>query len=303
MAKTKMATLVVPMSFKADGDPASRTFEGLAATWDEDLGNDIIRRGAFKDSLKDWKASKDAIPLLNSHDHWNIFSSIGQLVDAKETAEGLWTKWEVLDGPEGDQVLARLRPSKTTGRPIVGKMSIGYEPQEFSFEQPPGTESFWDRLRILTKVLLKEVSLVLFPMNPGASIDPSTVKAFIAATQETNPSELSVQTKVELRKLASRIGVLLKKEPTPKPADVEDQDDEEEASEVPPTPTPAPAPAPTGDSTDEGEGDEGGDTPEVEEKGEDDDAPKLYDMQEALAQRLQKVTLRHKVSAIGTPAK
>lgn len=292
MAKT-MAKLVVSVAFKANADPSVRTFEGLASTWDQDLGNDVIRKGAFKDTLKEWKGSQDAIPLLNSHDHWDVLSSLGQMIDAKETDQGLWTQWEVLDGPEGDAVLARLRPSKITGRPIIGKMSIGYEALEFSFEQPPGTESFWDRLRILTKVALKEVSLVLFPMNPGASIDPTTVKSFRELTQETDPRKLSVQTKTELRKLASRIGLLLKKEkdPTPPSDDPADDDDEIE------TP-PAPIETPEGDDdgTDEIETDD-------EKSGKDDketkeDEPVVYEMQEALQHRLAKLKLKNKTSEL-----
>jgi uncharacterized protein len=296
-----MAKLVVNVSFKADADPASRTFEGLASTWDQDLGNDVIKRGAFKDTLAEWKGGSDAIPLLNSHDHWNIFSSIGQLVEAKETKDGLWTKWEVLDGPEGDQVLSRIRPSKTTGRPIVGKMSIGYEPQEFSFEQPPGTESFWDRLRILTKVALKEVSLVLFPMNPGAAIDPTTVKTFMEAVQETDPTKMSAQTKAQFRKLASRIGILLKKDKTPTPPadDAEDEDDELEA---PPAPVTPPDDGDDDDSTDDAIEDVLGDVEEKDkkekEKEQKDDAPQPYVYQEALAQRLLALNLKNKVSEI-----
>jgi hypothetical protein len=170
-------------------------------------------------------------------------------------------------------------------------MSIGYEPQQFSFEQPEGTESFFDRIRILSKVALKEVSLVLFPMNPGAAIDPSTVKAFIAAAQDTDPSKLSVQTKVELRKLASRIGILLKKDPTP-PTNPEDAD-EEEADDPPPTPKPA-DPAPSEDVADEAESDSASDA------SDEGTESKTYEFQEALAQRLKSVTLKHKVSNIGS---
>src|SRR4051794_10361603 len=112
--------IVVPIAIKSETiDLTERTFEGLSATWELDLGNDRIKRGAFKDSIAEWKSGTDAIPLLNSHDHYNIFAAIGQLVDAQETKDGLWSKWEVLDGPEGDAVLNRLRPSNRTKRPTV----------------------------------------------------------------------------------------------------------------------------------------------------------------------------------------
>jgi HK97 family phage prohead protease len=209
--KQTLARVVVPFSLKADVDLTSRTFEGLAATWDLDLGQDVIHKGAFTDTLKEWKSSGESLPLLNSHDHFNIFSALGQMVSATETKEGLDSTWEVLDGPEGDAVLNRLRPSKRTKRSVVGKMSIGFEPVQWEMEQPEGTTSFWDQIRHLKKVNLKEVSLVLFPMQPNASIDASTVKSFMISMQNTDPRALGPWERKNLRQLATRIGNVLKK--------------------------------------------------------------------------------------------
>lgn len=291
-----VSRVVVPVSFKAASAKADeRTFEGLAAVWDLDLGGDIIHKGAFSDTLGEWKSSEDALPLVNSHDHFNIFSAIGQLIEAKETKEGLWTKWEVLDGPEGDAVMARLRPSKTTDRPIIRKMSIGFEPVVWEMEQPEGTTSFWDQIRHLKKVNLKEVSLVMFPMAPGAAIDASTVKQFLASADVTDPAELTLDMKVQLRKLSGKIGDLLskakgKKAEEPKipippvpPTDLEDDDEEiepgaegkEEGDEENP-------------GTDEGEGEGDEET--------DEGTVKLYDMQDALHQRLTRVVTKSKIS-------
>lgn len=224
-AKTGLVRLNVPLSVKAEAvDTSARTFEGLAATWDEDLGQDVIHKGAFKASIAEWKSSGEAMPLLNSHDQFNIFSALGQAITLKETDEGLFSKWEVINGDDGDKVLARLRPSPTTGRAIIGKMSIGFIPQEFNFEQPPGTESFWDRIRHITKASLKEVSLVLFPMNPNASIDASTVKMWLKMAHDQDPRKLDPLARLELRRLNSRIGLLLKKQ---KPEDDEELEDED----------------------------------------------------------------------------
>lgn len=217
MAKTKtvqqsIKRLVVPFQVKAVEDPGSHTFEGLAAViGQKDLGNDIIETGAFTKTLATWKASSDALPLLNSHDQYNIMSALGQLITAKEQKNGLWTQWEVIPGPEGDAVMTRLTPSKITGRPIVGKMSIGYIPVKWEIEQPDGTSSYWDQIRHLTEVELKECSLVLFPMAPGAAIDASTVKSFLLSAQATEAKSLDALAKSELRRLATRIGILLQK--------------------------------------------------------------------------------------------
>lgn len=207
-----LSRLVVPMSIKAVTDANGvHTFEGLAATWQKDLGNDVIKKGAFKNTIAEWKSSSDALPLLNSHDAYDIFSAIGQMMDAKETADGLWTKWALLPGPEGDAVHNRIQQHPMTGKSTVGKMSIGYEPVKFSYEQPEGTTSFWDQIRHLDEVKLVEVSLVLFPMNPGAAIDPSTVKQFMSAIKSADPATLDALSRHQLRELSGRIGNLLKK--------------------------------------------------------------------------------------------
>lgn len=222
-----LVRVVTSFTLKASTNAEERTFEGFAATWNQDLGNDVIEKGAFKETIKNWKKSGDALPLLDSHDQWSIMSALGQLVDAQETDKGLWTKWEVLDGPDGDAVLARLRPMKLSKRPIIGKMSIGFFPEEFNFTQPKGSTDPWDRIRHLTKVDLKEVSLVLFPMNNEASIDAASVKSFALSAENTDRSKLDVLTKKQLRRLAGIIGGLLKKDDAP---------DEEEEDPTPPAP-------------------------------------------------------------------
>lgn len=244
-----MAQRVVAFSVKADAvDKDARTFEGIAAIWTKDLGDDIIHKGAFKETIKTWKSSGEGLPLLNSHDHWDIFSAVGQLMDAKETEEGLWTKWEVIDGPDGDAVLARLRPSKRTGRAVIGKMSIGYEPVKWEMENSDTAR--FGQIRHLKVVNLKEVSLVLFPMAPGASIDGSTVKHMLSLADQTEPAKLDAATKEDLRRLASKIGKLL----SPKGKKTEDAPDTG-SSDTPPAPDAGAAeetpPAETPETTDD----------------------------------------------------
>lgn len=206
--RAEVKRIVVPFEVKADAiDKDARTFEGLASVWGLDLGDDVMHKGAFKKTIKEWKDGSDSIPLLNSHNHFDVLSAFGQLVDAKETPEGLWTKWEVIEGADGDRVLDRLRPSARTGKSAVSKMSIGYEPTKFNFEE--SDEARFGQVRNLLEVRLKEVSLVLFPMAPGARINVSSVKHMTEAAASIDPKEVTPETKAELRKLASRIGILL----------------------------------------------------------------------------------------------
>lgn len=197
--------IVVPFSVKAETiDEEARTFEGLASVWGLDLGDDVMHQGAFKKTIGEWKKGTDALPLLNSHNHFDIMSAVGQLLDAKETKDGLWTKWEIIPGPDGDRVLDRVRPG-TNGRSPVSKMSIGYEPTKVDFEE--SDEARFGQVRNLREVRLKETSLVLFPMAPGARIDVGTVKQFLADANAIDA--VDDDTKAELRRLATRIGKLL----------------------------------------------------------------------------------------------
>lgn len=185
--------LVVPFQVKQDTvDDDARTFSGLAAVFNDlDLGDDIVHPGAFTKTLREFKRSPTAMPLLNSHDHFNIFSALGQMLAGKEVKEGLDTDWEVIDGPDGDATLARLRPSKRTGKAIVGSMSIGYTPVKFDFEA--SDEARFGQVRHLREVKLHEVSLVLFPMAPAALVDLASVKTLLVKKAFDAPQLAALQ--------------------------------------------------------------------------------------------------------------
>ena len=153
-------------------DEEDRTFEGLAATWDLDLQDDVIEKGAFKRWIRDWKKSGRVLPLLDSHSWFSIFDTVGKLIDAEERDEGLWTRWKIIPGPKGDEVLRLLASDE--GGPFIDSLSIGYQPIKWHFEEDP--ERAGRDVRYLQEIRLDEVSLVRFPANPQAMTDPETVK-------------------------------------------------------------------------------------------------------------------------------
>ena len=157
-------------------DAEARTFEGLASTWDRDLGDDVIHPGAFKRTLSHWRQSKRALPLLDQHNYHTVRSVVGKLLDARETDEGLWTKWQVIDGPDGDEILRRLKGGYVDG------LSIGYRPVKYDFEE--SDDARWGEIRHLREVELKEVSVVIWGMNPNALVDTDSVKALIQAARD-----------------------------------------------------------------------------------------------------------------------
>jgi HK97 family phage prohead protease len=192
-----------------------RTFEGLLATWDEDLGGDVIHRGSFRESLKDIAARGEVIKLLDHHNSWRVRDALGKLLEAEERKEGLWTKWRIVRGMDGDAVLDRLRDG------VIDRMSIGFYVLEAKDETNEGRIT-----RHITKGTLAEGSLVIFPMNPGAAIDVATVKSFADLIATTDPATLGDEARPELRKLASRIGTLLRPAGSAAPADEQTQDPE-----------------------------------------------------------------------------
>lgn len=125
-------------------------FAGYAALFDTvDRGGDLIRRGAFARTL----AAGGAVPLLWQH---SPERPIGRIEHIAEDGRGL-------------RVIGRLTPAARHAAEAaallrdgaVGGLSFGYRVRA---RQPrPGG-------RTLTDLDLVEVSLVTFPMQPGARV-------------------------------------------------------------------------------------------------------------------------------------
>ncbi len=185
-------------------DEDARTFSGLAATYDRDLGGDVIMPGAFKRTLKAWKSSKRPLPLLDSH---NAFSSIrnvvGKMDSAEETKDGLDATFEVIDGPDGDEIFRRVSGGYVDG------LSIGYQAIKVKY---PETEEERAKgiYRYLHEVKLREVSVVLFPLNEGARIDTTAVKALLIGWMGKDDA-MDEEDMAELQALQHHISVLLAK--------------------------------------------------------------------------------------------
>ena len=172
MTETKAIT---PFELKS-ADSGARTFEGLSSTWDLDLGGDVIHKGAFKRTLHHWKQSGRVIPLIDQHNYGSVRSVLGKMLDAKETDDGLWTKWQVTEGTDGDEFMHRLRGGMVNG------LSIGYEAVS------PEKDS--KGVRHLKELKLVEVSAVIWGMNPNALIHTNSVKSFLRTLSEEDRKEL-----------------------------------------------------------------------------------------------------------------
>jgi HK97 family phage prohead protease len=126
------------------------TFEGYGAVFDTvDFGNDVIKKGAFKKTLRE---NKD-LPLLWYHDPKQ---PIGKVIEAVEDENGLKIKGKLnLDVQKAKEVYSNMKQK------IVRGLSIGYDTMKHSWD---------DMVRILQEVKLWEISPVTFPMHTDALI-------------------------------------------------------------------------------------------------------------------------------------
>lgn len=129
-------------------------FEGYLSTFGNiDHGNDVIVRGAFRDSL-----SKRMPSLLWQH---NMQEPIGVFTEAYEDEKGLFVKGKL--PVDDDFVRGRVMPQMKVGS--IKTMSIGYY-----IESMDDIDYDDAGVRRIKKLHLLEGSLVTIPMNDRAQI-------------------------------------------------------------------------------------------------------------------------------------
>lgn len=194
----RVKTALRPFQIKSL-DASARTFEGLAAAWSKDLGNDVIHPGAFAKTLTYWREKGFAIPLLNGHSYYNgIHDVLGSMIEAEENDEGLWAKFEVDDGDDGQKLMRHIERKRLNG------LSIGYEPVD--------SETDNEGIRHLREIKLMEISAVIWPMNEDAVIDASSVKSLLSEMQDDTIGELREAIEREAKARAEKLNPSLSQE-------------------------------------------------------------------------------------------
>ncbi|GGF53109.1 hypothetical protein GCM10007301_10720 [Azorhizobium oxalatiphilum] len=129
-------------------------FEGYACLFgQQDLGRDIIAPGAFADTLA--KRGVGGVRLLYQHDP---AEPIGVWARLTEDAIGLRVEGRLsLEVKRGREVVALIAAGALDG------LSIGFKAVEARTDPRA-------RVRRITRIDLWEVSVVTFPMQPGARI-------------------------------------------------------------------------------------------------------------------------------------
>jgi HK97 family phage prohead protease len=156
-AETKFARAEIA-AVDADG-----TFAGYASLFGQaDLGRDMVLPGAFRASLA--RRSAAGVKMLFQHDP---AEPIGVWLDIREDASGLY-------------VMGRLATEVARARDILSLMRAGaLDGLSIGFRTVRGRTDAKTGVRSLIEVDLWEISIVTFPMLPGARV--ASVKSRDAA--------------------------------------------------------------------------------------------------------------------------
>ena len=147
---------VALVDFKAT-DAGAGEFEGYGAAFDNvDFGGDRIVRGAFIETLADFKKSG---LIFWQHD---ATDPVAYPVEATEDIKGLYLRAR-FHGTGSAQKARRIVQERLAAGLSFG-LSIGYS------VMPDGEQYDRDGVRILTRLQLHEVSLVSLPMNERAVV-------------------------------------------------------------------------------------------------------------------------------------
>lgn len=143
-------------------------FSGYGAIFGNvDAGGDVIERGAFKQTLREWEDKGKLPPMLLQHGG-GIFGGpaddmlpVGKWTSMEENNKGLKVEGELfaLGTERGQYIYEGLKAGALDG------LSIGYRVKEFVQGTKPG-----EPRRKLKAVDLVELSIVTFPMNDKARV-------------------------------------------------------------------------------------------------------------------------------------
>ena len=146
------------LSFEIKAVSDDGLFSGYASVFDNvDSYGDIVRKGAFVESISEWEAKGKMPPILWNHDPSD---PIGVYTKMQEDEKGLYVEGKLLidDVPRAKQTHALMKAG------VIDGLSIGYRVKEYLYNVD-------EEVTDLIKLSLREVSIVTFPANPETRIE------------------------------------------------------------------------------------------------------------------------------------
>lgn len=206
-----MLTKSVPVTHvkagAADGLPVGQ-FEALVSVMGvKDSNGDVVMPGAFDESLAEWAASDNPIPIIWSHGYYDVGNHIGYVLDAAEKTidgkTGLWVQGQLDtgDGPEDAQ--ARKAAALLRGKRVT-QFSFSYD----VIEESSGRNDQIGEFNELRKLKLYEVGPTLIGANQETEL--LSAKAFAAIAAEVKAGRvISAKNEALLRAAHDSIATVL----------------------------------------------------------------------------------------------
>lgn len=180
-----------PVRIKAAGEHEGTdegTFEAIVAAYNLDSVGDKITPGAFAETLAQWKAAGDPIPVLWSHMSQDPDYHIGEVLEAEERPEGLWVKARIdtEPGSKAAQVYKLLKGRRVT------QFSFAYDVEEGAWVDQKDGEGYYE----LRKLKLYEVGPTLIGANQATELldvkssDGATMRIAVEGASAAQTEEL-----------------------------------------------------------------------------------------------------------------
>lgn len=160
-----MSIKVKDLLFKTEAVNEDGFFSGYCNVFDvKDSYDEIVRKGAFDESLKAWNAQGKMPPVLWNHDR---NQPLGVWTLLKEDEHGLYGEGRLLvnDVAKAKEIHALMRAGAIDG------LSIGYRVDKWAYDES-------EEVLELLEIDLREISIVTFPANEASRVE--VVKSALA---------------------------------------------------------------------------------------------------------------------------
>lgn len=130
---------------------------GYASTWirEPDAYGDIVKRGAFKEFIKEFNRKGKVIPLMFNHNSGSLENYIGTVYHLEEDNRGLLFEASYDDTPEGQKARQLVKDGRLWG------VSFSYDVLDQGKVRLPDGRT----VNELRKMNVHEISLCLYPAN------------------------------------------------------------------------------------------------------------------------------------------
>ena len=164
-----------------DDGLADREFKAYASTWTRtpDSYGDVVAKGAFADTISEWQASGNVVPILYGHDMADPHKNIAATRSLTEDDHGLLVHGVFDETPMAEQVYQLVKGRR------LSQLSFAFD----VLDQAPVTLPGGGKANELRKVKLYEVSLV--PV--GANQDTAVVGVKAQDLRELRTADLELR--------------------------------------------------------------------------------------------------------------